>query len=69
MAHKAELPKIFYAQPHDSFIGHIIGRFVKPVIIADFDLMTEAFAKKELCSKFGLDEVRKLESKWRTVSL
>ena len=67
MAHKSELPKIFHAQPHDSFIGHLVGRMIKPVIIADFDLLKEAFAKKELCSRFGLEEVRKLESKWRSV--
>ena len=61
------MPKIFHAQPHDSFIGHLVGRIIKPVIIADFDLLKEAFAKKELCSRFGSDEVRKLESKWRSV--
>lgn len=67
LAHNSELPKIFHGQPHDSFIGHLVGRLIKPVIIADFDLLKEGFAKKELCSRFGLEEVRKLESKWRSV--
>ena len=61
------MPKIFHGQPHESFIGHLVGRLIKPVIIADFDLLKEAFAKKELCSRFGLEEVRTLESKWRKV--
>ena len=58
-----KIPKIFHAE-----VGYPVGRIVKAVVIADFDLMKEAFAKKELCSRFGKQNVRRLETASRAVS-
>ena len=62
------MEKIFYAKPsHIPVLRDILGWFIRPVIIADFGLMKEAFGKKELCSRLGNPSVRQLEASARKV--
>lgn len=58
-----KIPKVFHPET-----GYYSGRILRGVVIADFELLKEAFAKKELCSRFGKQSVRELESASRRVS-